>query len=81
MAPNTDQNEDTHNEQPASEPPKEDTKGPNRKSNFPEDFPVSLNSIKEYIPENDGDTYIPLHSTIPLKNDEECYIYHVNLAK
>ena len=32
-----------------------------------EDFPVSLNSIKEYITEKDGNTYIPLHSTVVLK--------------
>ena len=32
------------------------------------DFPTALNSIKEYITERDGDTYISLHSTIVLKN-------------
>ena len=32
------------------------------------DFPTALSSIKEYITERDGDTYIPLHSTIVLKN-------------
>ena len=32
------------------------------------DFPTALNSIKEYITERDGDTYIPLHSTMVLKN-------------
>ena len=46
---------------------KEDTKGANRTSIFPENFPVSLDSIKEYITELDGDMYIPLHSTIQLK--------------
>ena len=34
---------------------------------FPEDFPASLNSTGEYITEQDGEMYIPLHSTIPLK--------------
>ena len=32
------------------------------------DFPTALNSIKEYITEREGDNYIPLHSTIVLKN-------------
>ena len=75
MAPNTGQNEDTHNEQPASEPPKEDTNGQNRKSIFPEDFPVSLNSIKGYISENDGDTYIPptFHNTTQEKTKNAIY--------
>ena len=34
----------------------------------PDDFPTSLNSIKEYVAEKDGETYIPLHSTIVLKS-------------
>ena len=33
----------------------------------PDDFPVSLNSIKEYVIEEDGERCIPLHSTIVLK--------------
>ena len=37
-------------------------------SAFHKNFPIALNSIKEYITERDGDTYIPLHSTIVLKN-------------
>ena len=37
-------------------------------STFHNNFPIALNSIKEYITERDGDTYIPLHSTIVLKN-------------
>ena len=47
IAPVSDQNEDAHNEKPTSEPPKDYTNGSNRKPTFPEDFPISLNSIKE----------------------------------
>ena len=34
---------------------------------FPDNFPTSLNSIKEYVAKKDGETYIPLYSTIVLK--------------
>ena len=34
---------------------------------FPHDFTASLYSIKEYVAEKDGETYIPLHSIIVLK--------------
>ena len=33
----------------------------------PDDFPTSLNSIKEYVTEKNGEACIPLHSTIVLK--------------
>ena len=46
----------------------EDIHGPTRSSILHDEFPTSLNSIKEYITEKDGDTYIPLHSTLVLKN-------------
>ena len=34
---------------------------------FPDNFPISLNSLKKYIAEKDVDKHIPLHSTIVLK--------------
>ena len=58
---------DAHDEQPPSQLPKEDTNGSITTFTAPDYFPVSLNSIKEYITKKDGDTYIPLHSTISLK--------------
>ena len=57
----TSQPSNAHNEQPTSQPSKEDTNGSNRKSTFPDDFPASLNSIKEYITEKEEDVCIPLH--------------------
>ena len=62
-----DQNTNALNELSSSHPPWGDTHGSTKKSIFPDDFPISLNSIKEYIAEKNGDTYIPLHSTIVLK--------------
>ena len=52
-------------------PPQIDEKDPQnhiKPPNLPDDFPTSLNSIKEYVAEKDGETYIPLHSTIVLKS-------------
>ena len=52
-------------------PPQIDEKDPQnhiKLPNLPDDFPTSLNSIKEYVAEKDGETYIPLHSTIVLKS-------------
>ena len=52
-------------------PPQIDEKDPRnhiKLPNLPDDFPTSLNSIKEYVAEKDGETYIPLHSTIVLKS-------------
>ena len=53
IAPVTDQNT---NEQAPSPLPKEDINGSTTKSIFPDDFPVWLNAIKEYIAEKDGNT-------------------------
>ena len=61
------QNANAHDEQSPSRSPKEDTHRSNEKSIFPDDFPNPLKSIKEYIVEQDGNTYIPLHSTKPLQ--------------
>ena len=66
-APTIDQNTNALDEQSMSQLPKEDTNGSTMTYVFPDDFPVPLNSIKEYITEKDGDTYIPLHSTVVLK--------------
>ena len=54
-------------DQSSSQSTEEDTYGSSKKPIFPNDFPTSLNSIKEYVTEKDRSTYIPLHSTIPLK--------------
>ena len=62
-----DQNTNDYDEQPLSQPSEEDTHGSTKTPVFPDEFPASLNSIKEYIAEKDGDTYIPLHSFIILK--------------
>ena len=67
IAPPVAQNANAHDEQSPSQSPKEDTHRSNEKSIFPDDFPNPLKSIKEYIVEQDGDTYIPLHSTKPLQ--------------
>ena len=45
----------------------EDINGSTTKPIFLDDFHVSLSSIKEYMIKKDGNTYIPLHSRIPLK--------------
>ena len=54
------QENDTPTEYPITQLPEEDDPGSSI-------APTSLNSIKEYIGEKDGDTIIPLHSTISLK--------------
>ena len=60
------QNENASNGQPSSQSTEGDTYD-SPKTIFLDDFPTSLNSIKEYVAEKDGSTYILLHSTIPLK--------------
>ena len=47
---------------------KEHNHDPTKTFMFPDNFPTALNSIKEYVAEKDGETYIPLHSTIVLKS-------------
>ena len=63
-----DQNENATGGHPPPQTNEEDTHGPTRLPKLHDDFPTSLNSIKAYVTEKDGDTYIPLHSTIILKN-------------
>ena len=61
---------------------KEDTNGSNKISIFPDNFPVSRNSIKENISELDGDMYIPLHSKKNnSKSQDESSTYHSNVMK
>ena len=67
IAAAADQNTRDHDEQLSSQPTEDDTHGSTKTLILPNEFPVSLNSIEEYILEKDGDTYIPLHSTIPPK--------------
>ena len=67
VATQIEQNENGPNNQPSSQSTEGDTYGSPKKPNLLDDFPTSLNSIKAYVTEKDGNTYIPLHSTIPLK--------------
>ena len=63
-----DHNENAPNDNLSSQTTEEDTHDTTKILISLNDFPTALNSIKEYITERDGDTYIPLHSTIVLKN-------------
>ena len=63
-----DNNENAPNDNLPSQTTEEDTHATTKIHISHYDFPAALNSIKEYITERDGDTYIPLHSTIVLKN-------------
>ena len=62
-----DQNENATGDHPPPQTKGEDTHGSNKLSILHDDFPTSLNSIRDYIAEKDGDTYTPLHSTLVLK--------------
>ena len=64
----TDNNENAPDDNLTSQTTEEDMQKTTKTPTFHNDFPTALNSIKEYISERDGDTYIPLHSTIVLKN-------------
>ena len=63
-----DHNENARDNNLSSQTTGEDTHDTTKTPISQKDFPTALNSIKEYITERDGDTYIPLHSTIVLKN-------------
>ena len=73
------QSENEPGDQLSPQQTKEATHSPTKPPIFPDDFPTSLNSIKEYIIEKDGETFIPLHSTIVLKKRRR--ICHLNLVK
>ena len=60
--------ENVHDAHTLSQISEENTHDSTRPPIFHENFLISLNSIKEYVTEKDGNTYIPLHSTIVLKN-------------
>ena len=62
------QNESAPDDRPSSQQNEGDNHDSTKTFLFPDDFPTSLNSIKEYVAEKDGETYIPLHSTIVLKS-------------
>ena len=64
----TDNNENAPDDNLPSQTTEKGTRKTTKIPIFHNDFPTALNSIKEYITERDGDTYIPLHSTIVLKN-------------
>ena len=63
-----DNNENAPDDNLSSQTTEEDTHDTTKIPISHSDFPTALNSINEYITERDGDTYIPLHSTIVLKN-------------
>ena len=67
IANQIEQNDSVQNDQLSSSQTKEDTHGSTQALIFTNYFPASLNSIKEYVTKKDGETYIPLHSTIILK--------------
>ena len=69
-----DHNEKAPDDNLPSQKTEEDTNDITKISISLNDFPTALNSIKEYITERDGDTYIPLHSTIVLKNRRMLYL-------
>ena len=60
-------NDNAQDDQPSSPQTKEDTYGSTQALIFTNNFPASLNSIEEYVTKKDGETYIPLHSTVILK--------------
>ena len=60
--------ENVHDVRTLSQMSEEDTHDPTRSPIFHDNFPTFLNSIKKYVTEKDNNTYIPLHSTIVLKN-------------
>ena len=62
------QNESAPDDRPLSQQNEGDNHDSTKTFLFPDDYPTSLNSIKEYVAEKDGETYIPLHSTIVLKS-------------
>ena len=66
----TDNNENAPDDNLPSQTTEDDTHKNTRIPTFHNDFPTALNSIKEYITERDGDTYIPLYSTIVLKEQK-----------
>ena len=60
--------ENVHDVRTSSQMSEEDTHNSTRSPIFHDNFPTFLNSIKEYVTEKDGNTYIPLHSTIVFKS-------------
>ena len=80
IAASSDQNTNDNHEQPSSQPPEEDTHGSTKTPIFPDKFPVSLNSIKEYIAEAETRTY-PYIRQYYSKNDVECKVSHLNLPR
>ena len=67
IATPSDQSTNDNDEQTPSQQPEEDTRCSTKTPIFPDEFHVSLNSIKDYIAEKDEDMYITLHSTKILK--------------
>ena len=68
VASQLEQNENAPDDCLSSQQNKEDNHDSTKTFMFPDNFPIALNSIKEYVAEKDGEAYIPLHSTIVLKS-------------
>ena len=60
--------ENVHDVCTSPQMPEKDTYGSTGSPILHDNFPTFLNSIKKYVTEKDGNTYLPLHSTIVLKN-------------
>ena len=60
--------ENVHDVCTSPQMPEKDTYGSTGSPILHDNFPTFLNSIKEYVTEKDGNNYLPLHSTIILKN-------------
>ena len=74
VANQSEQIENAHDDCSSSQPNKEHNHDPTKTFMFLDNFPTALNSIKEYVAEKDGETYIPLHSTIVLKSRRVVYL-------
>ena len=74
-------NDTAQDDQPSSPQTKEDTHGSTQSLIFTNDFPASLNPIKVYVTKKDGETYIPLHSTIILKKKRRMLYLQLELGE
>ena len=81
IATSPDQNTNDNDEQLSSQPPEENNYGTTTRPIFPDEIPASLNSIKEYIGEKDGDTYISLQSTIILKKRRRMFYFPLGIGE
>ena len=69
------ENENASDDQLSSQPTEEDIYGSTKKSIFPDNFPISLNSIKEYVTEKDGSTSLWSDSMLLFSTCISCFLY------